>query len=388
MIAFSKFNINFGVVSNGFHFDQRPSVHICSIGSMKSKLKYLKTPNLIVWDECHHQGATTWENLYKQYPSAFHIGLTATPIRLDGKGLRKYYQDIILGPTVKWLIENKSLSEYKYFAPHKVNTESLHTAMGDYKKSEVESLMSDRAVVGDAVKEYKKFCMNKRAVVFCASVKHSQLVCEYFNAAGIKAAHLDGTTDKTIRDRCIEDLAAGRIKVLCNADIISEGFDIPSIDAAILLRPTQSLGLYLQQVGRALRPYPGKEYAIILDHVGNYERHGLPDDDREWSLDGINKKQTESVPSIKICPQCFGAIRFFPCGNCGHTPQIKKREPIKQIEGDLQEVSKEQLRKQFKKDQGRAQTLDELIALGKSRGYKKAEAWAYYVFKSRLSKRR
>lgn len=385
--TFSNVGIDFGVAANGFHFDTKPMTHICSVQSMKSRAPHLKRPSLIIWDETHHIGAATWERIFLENPQAFHIGLTATPCRLDGKGLSEFYDEMILGPSTSWLIENKFLAPFKYFAPKNIDTTKLHTSMGDYVKSEVNELVTDKKIIGDAVSEYNKYCKDKRAVVFCASVNHSLYIRDEFLKHGIQCAHLDGEHDHSYRDQVLNKFTSGEIKVLCNVDLFGEGFDLPAIDAVIMLRPTQSLGLFLQQVGRGLRTFPGKDHAIILDHVGNWQRHGLPDDEREWSLAGVNrKKKDESEKKIKICAGCFAAVEYFPCSNCGQSPEPKKRGEIEQEDGELQEVSRDQARKDFRKQQGRAQTLQDLIELGRSRGYKRPEFWAKAVFNGRRNR--
>ena len=195
--------------------------------------------------------------------------------------------------------------------------------------------------------------------------------------------------DDRLRAKLIEDLGAGRLDVLTSCDIVSEGTDIPVVTAAILLRPTQSESLYLQQVGRVLRPAPGKSHAIILDHVGNVITHGLPDMDRDWTLDGSprrGKKRDEPAPSVRQCPQCFAAHAPAPvCPACGHEYRTEVRE-LQQVEGELVELDKALLMRQRKREQGSAQSLEELIRLGAQRGYKNPRAWAQHVWNARASR--
>lgn len=337
--------------------------------------------NDILVHNCHHIGAATWTNLYKEFPNSFHIGLTATPERTDGKGLKDYFSEMILGPKYDWLIENKYLSPYKYYAPSDIDLTGIHSRMGDFVSSEINSLVNTNVMVGNAVTEYQKHCNGKRAIVFCASISHSKNVADEFIARGIKAMHVDSDTDSKDREQAINDLSTGEIKVLCNVDLFGEGVSVDSVEAVIMLRPTQSLGLFIQQAGRSLRTFPGKEHAIILDHVGNHKRHGLPDDDREWSLDG-NAKKKKQIESIKICEKCFAAIRYYPCF-CGFAPEIKSTDRTPEtVSGNLEEVQKKN-KIQFKKDQANAKTYDELCELGRLRGYKNFKAWAYFVFNSR-----
>lgn len=281
---FLKFGLSVGVVSAGMPMDHGKSIQVCSIQTLVRRLDKLAPPTFIAIDECHHATASSWSKVLHSYPDAFRVGLTATPERLDGTGLRMHFNEMIEGPTVKELIAQGYLSDYKMFAPSRVDTKGLRVRMGDYVTSDMEELVDKPTITGDAVHHYKKLCPGARALAFCISVKHSKHVCSEFNKAGIRAEHVDGTTNKQQRKESMDRFKSGETRVLTSVELFGEGVDVPAMEAAILLRPTKSLCLYLQQVGRALRPYEGKT-AIILDHVGNHERHGLPDDDREWSLD-------------------------------------------------------------------------------------------------------
>jgi superfamily II DNA or RNA helicase len=186
-------------------------------------------------------------------------------------------------------------------------------------------------------------------------------------------------------------LGDGRLKVLTSCEIINEGFDLPVVSAAILLRHTESLGLHLQQIGRVLRVSEGKKNAFILDHVGNLARHGFAEDVRDWSLDGRKKgkKSRDDEPTVNVrqCPSCYACHPPEPtCPSCGHVYEIKARE-IEVVEGQLEEVDVEALRREKKAEQGKAQTLQELIAVGMARGYKNPTGWARNVFNARQGKR-
>lgn len=390
-LAFYKAEVSHGIVANQFPQDPRPLVQICSVQTLAKRFHKQRIPQLVIWDECHHIAAGSWEKIFKAYPNAFHIGLTATPERLDGKGLRKYFSEMIRGPEVSWLIENGYLAPYRLYAPGSVSLENVRKQMGDYRKADLISVVDKPRITGDAIKEYQKVADGKRAVVFCVSVKHSEHVVSSFNAAGIRAVHVDGESDPYTRDQALKDFADGKIKILSNVDLFGEGFDLPSIEAVILLRPTQSLGLYLQQVGRALRPSPGKSEAIILDHVGNYERHGLPDELREWSLDGKKgrlQNKDASGPSLKVCDNCFAAQMpgATSCRYCNHEFPIKPRE-VEQVDGELVEVDPKQAQIKRKREQASAKTFDELVEIGKQRGYKRPYGWAKHIFNARQQKR-
>jgi len=387
--AFHKVGVYHGVISAGFAEDAKPLVQIASIQTLANRFQKLRRPKLIIWDECHHIAAGSWAKIFAAFPDAFHIGLTATPERLDGAGLGQWFTEMINGPSVSWLIENKYLSPYRLFTPTGVNLDGIHTRMGDFVKSELSAAVDKPTITGNAIREYTKRARGKRAVVFCVSVEHSKHVVSEFIAAGIKAEHVDGETDPQERDAAIRRFESGETLVLSNVELFGEGFDLPAIEVAILLRPTQSLSLHLQQVGRVLRPSPGKECALILDHAGNTERLGLPDEDRAWSLVGreqSRKSKTDQGPSVKICQKCFAAQ--FPgrqtCSYCGTPFELKPRE-VNEVEGDLVEVDPELIRR--RQEQGKSQTLEELIELGRQRGYKRPHLWAKHIFNARQAKK-
>lgn len=350
---------------------------------------------IIIMDEAHHVVADTqWGKVMEAFPSAIGLEVTATPERLDGKGLGAgvggYADRIILGPSMRWLIENGYLSPYRVFTTgNPVDLAGVKIRIGDYAKDELEERIDKPSILGDAVEHYRKEAAGLRAVAYCVSIQHSQHTAAAFNAAGIPAAHLDGDTDDGERARVIRDFADGRYTVLCNQSLFTEGFDLASvaqkdvtIDCVIDLAPTQSLSLYMQKVGRGLRPAPGK-VAIILDHAGNVLKHGLPDAEREWSLEGRKKTKrgaadNDNEPDVMVrrCPQCLAAIEPAPtCPNCGHIFPVQSRT-VEEKEGQLVELTdeaKEALRVQQRQAQGKAQTAEEMMAvLGYSRG--RAEA--------------
>jgi superfamily II DNA or RNA helicase len=387
--AFHGEGIKHGIISANYEISKTALVQIASIQTLVRRYHKYRVPNLIVWDECHHIAANSWAKIFSLYPNSVHIGLTATPERLDGTGLDKWFRVMVKGPTVAWLIENKYLSPYKLYAPGNLDLTKVRTRMGDYVGSELTSVVDKPSITGDAIKHYRRHADGKRAVVFCASIAHSKHVVTQFQEAGIPAAHVDGETDINERDTSIRRFRSGEIKILSNVELFGEGFDVPCIEAAILLRPTQSLGLYLQQVGRALRPNPGKDYAVILDHAGNCQRHGLPDDEREWTLAGREKKRGAAPPStLRVCPKCFAAARRGPsaCAYCGHIFEIESRE-VEQRDGDLSEVDVTAARKAKFIEQGQAKNLEQLIELGKRRKYRYPTHWARHIMRERENRR-
>lgn len=389
--AFALEGLKHGIIAAGFLEDKRHLVQIASVQTIARRALRYAQPRLIVWDEVHHVASRSWAELFGSFRDAFHIGLTATPERLDGQGLGTFFKEMIHGPSVQSLIEQGYLSPYKLYAPMTINTEGVHSRMGDFVKSELSNVVDKPSITGDVVAHYKKYCDGKRAIVFACSINHSKHVVEKFRAEGINAHHVDGETEADVRDRAIQDFKTGNVQVLSNVELFGEGFDVPAMEVAILMRPTQSLSLYLQQIGRSLRPFEGKATAVILDHVGNCLRHGLPDDERNWSLAGRDerraKKEGQSV-SVRVCPKCFAAQQAgVPvCKFCGFTFEGKLRK-IDEKEGELSEVDLVARRTQAKMEQGSAESLEELTRLGILRGYKFPRRWAYYVFKSRQEKK-
>jgi superfamily II DNA or RNA helicase len=297
---------------------------------------------------------------------------------------------MVKGPSVEWLISNGFLSRYKLFVPSTVDMSNVKKTMGDFNKKQVRNIVDKPTITGSAIEEYKKLGGRKKTVVFAASIEHSKHIVEQFISSGINAVHLDGETETKLRDETMQSFKEGKIDVISNVDLFGEGFDCPTIEVAILLRPTASTALYLQQVGRALRPSPGKQWAYILDHVGNCQRHGLPDEFRDWSLEGHSSKRTksDSTVRVKICPKCFAAQGpGTSCKYCGYFFPINTRlQDIKQEKGELQEVDLEKIKKSRKAEQSQAQTVNDLIVIAKNRGYNNPSAWAYHVYRARMKR--
>ena len=385
--TFAEMQIDYGVIAASYMAHEKPLIQICSVNTLINRHHKYKKPRLIVWDECQHLGASTWSKLFSYYPDAFHIGLSATPQRSDGKGFNDKFSSMVTGPTVEKLITDGWLSKYKLFAPTNVDMSGVHKRMGDYVQSDLAARYDKPSITGDAIREYKKRADEKRMLMFAVSIKHSEHCVEQFKNSGIAAKHVDGNTDRNERKQAIEDFKTGRIKVLSNVDLFGEGFDVPAAYGVIDLAPTLSLSRYLQRAGRMLRPSPDKEFAIYLDHAGNCQRHGLPCDDREWTLQGrdIRKRQNdEKTKSVKVCETCFAAqfSGTSVCQYCGTQFEIKSRQ-VDEVEGELEEISKTEAALLRKSEQGSAATLDALVALGERRGYKRPFMWAKYVYNSR-----
>ena len=329
MATFDEFGIPYGVIAAGWPVDKRRKIQIASIQTLARRLKYIEPPQMLVIDEAHHVPARQWSAVLAAFPGCWRVGLTATPERLDGKGLAPWFDRIVEGPSVPDLIRDGHLADFKIYCPAAPDMRGAHTKMGDYVRSEIGEKMDRPTITGDAIAHYRRLAPGKRFLARGVSLEHSKNICRAFNDAGIAARHVDGDTPGDDRDRAMRDFREGRILGLANVELFSEGLDVPGIEAAIDLRPTQSLTLWLQFCGRALRPAYGKPHAIILDHAGNARRHGLPDDQREWSLIGREKKTMNGngASVVKICPSCFGAQRPGQkmCRYCGAMRSEERR---------------------------------------------------------------
>jgi superfamily II DNA or RNA helicase len=312
---------------------------------------------------------------------------------LDGRPLGDIYDVLIEGVDVKWLIQNHRLAPYEYYAPMAVDTSEVRTVAGDFVVSELEKIMTGRAIYGNVVESYRKFAAGERTIAYCVSVRHARETAEAFSAAGIRAEVLSSGTPTLQRARVMDDFKAGKITVLCNVGIIAEGISIDEVTCCMLLRPTESVALGIQQMMRCMRYLPGKT-AKIIDCVGNYTRIGLPDDDREWSLGKPLKKRSQCDENgnfyIRCCPECFMTFATAPvCPFCGaeyplHPTEIQVHEAIELARITAEQTARiEQEKKAARMEQGRAETFEDLVKLGRQRGYRSPAAWAAKVMRGR-----
>lgn len=241
----------------------------CNVGMVQSvarKLDKITPPNFIITDEGHHGLSSTYLKIYEHFPNAKRLFLTATPRRTSGEGLGEVSDDIIEGVSTKWLIENHYLAPYEYYSSVLIDCEKLKIRKGEYDQNSILQEIDKTQIYGSVIDGYQRFCNNKKAICFCASIEHSKKVANAFNRIGIKAAHLDGKTPKEERKSIMNKFRSGGITILCNYEIISEGLSVDDCEACLLLRPTKSLILFIQSSMRCMRYQEGKT-AIILDFV-------------------------------------------------------------------------------------------------------------------------
>lgn len=368
------------------------SARIEMILTEANRLGRYERPGLIITDEAHLSRSSSWMKVLDYY-NTYTVGFTATPIRLDGKPLGDIYDTLVTGVSVRWLIDNHRLAPYEYYAPTVVETDDLKVQMGDYIIKDLESLMIDRAIYSDVLRSWERIAKGEKTIAYCVSVKHARETAELFSAAGYPAVEIDGGTPPKQRAEIMQDFRNGKIMVLCNVGIISEGVSIDDVTCCLLLRPTESHALFWQQGMRSMRYQPSK-VAKVIDCVGNYTRNPLFDADVEWSLTESIKKKPKLNPEgdffIRSCPKCFMVFKTAPvCPYCGteyplHPREIEAHENIELARITAEQAEEaERKRKEARKQQGRAQTFPELLEIGRARGYKNPAAWARFVMKGR-----
>ena len=368
--TFTAMGIQHGLIAAGAAKEYDLPVQIASVQTLIHRLHEVQPPDLLICDECHHIVANTYRRILEHFAAAYVLGVTATPERIGGQGLGEIFQSLVLGPTAAELIAAGNLTPYDYYAPpSKFDPAAAHVRFGEYVKGDLIHQMDDADVIGDIVKNYQNLAAGRRAICYCINRAHSEHVAASFRAVGISAVHIDGETHKTVRARTVEDFRLGKIRILCNAELLGEGFDVPAMEAVILARPTASLTLYIQQSMRPLRPDPANpdKRAVIIDHVGNVFQHGMPDEERAWTLETRKKKPRSS--SIKVCPACYTAVpstaRVCPCGHAfAAAPEERK---YTERDGTLTKI--EEIKRKKRQEVGMARSVADLTAIALKRGY-------------------
>ena len=343
-----------GIIAANRGMDLSHAVQVASVQTLARRLHLLPRDffQLVIIDEAHHSNAKQWADTLQHFQQAHLLGVSATPCRLDGQGLGDHYQAMVQGPSAQWLTDNGYLARARVLAPPGFSSDGLRKRMGDFDTKEAEHRVG--TIMGDCFSHYRKHLNGQTAIAFCCSVAHAEAVASLFLSHGVPAASIDGKMTTEQRRDLLQALGIGRIKVLTSCALIGEGVDVPSVGGCILLRPTQSVGLHLQMIGRCLRP-SGDKVAVVLDHVGNTLRLGHHLEEREWTLDGAVKRDREQAPSVKVCPVCFAtsASAVQVCPDCGHVFAPQETRELKVVEGELQEL----VTRQRKREQGSAQKI-------------------------------
>lgn len=352
------------------------------IGMVQRRSAPTTTPTLIIFDEAHHATASQWKNITERYPDAFIVGLTATPKRSDGTTLSNEFDYLVEGVSADWLIKNNYLAPYDYYAPSltTINPSDILIERGrDYDGSAIGSIMLKNKIYGD-IKKYLH--PNRKTIIYSPSVEFSR------SLSVLNITHIDGSTPTNERDDIINKFRTGEIMHLSNVDLFGEGFDIPDCEVVILLRPTKSTTLFIQQTMRALRYQPNKR-ATIYDLVGNVFTHGLPTDFKDWTLCGSIKPKPRAADEVKIrmCTKCFRVYSGISpkCPYCENDNGQTQAEIKQEQEAELIKLENIK-RRELRYEEYKATTLEELIALGISRGYKNPRYWANHKLKGRRNK--
>lgn len=381
--TFVRFQVKHGIIAAGYAANPFALAQVASADTLRNRLAALKGCALLVVDECHLWHSRTRKLIIDaaREHGCKILGLSATPIRLDGKPLGDLFDEMILGPDESWLIERGHLAQYRAYAPARPELDGIASRMGDYSTASAREKLDKPAIRGDAVETWKKYASGLRTVVYCIDRKHGQNVLDTYRAAGVAAAYIDGETPRAEKNRIINALADGHIHVLVSVELLTTGFDLSSfvdrdvsIQCVQLLRPTKSLQLAIQMMMRCMTAQEGE--AIILDHVNiilntdGTTNHGFPDDEREWSLEGRAGRMQEGVPrlDVKQCESCFGAYRAAlpACPYCASERVVKERK-VEIIEAELAEI---QRKAQVKRDTRSARDLDSVARLAVERGYR------------------
>lgn len=337
---------------------------------------WMRSVTLWVTDEAHHLlEENKWGKAAALFPNAHGLGVTATPRRADGLGLGSHHDGVfdhmIEGPTMRWLIDNGYLTDYRIFAPPSdfdVSAVAVGST-GDFSAPQLRQAARKSHIIGDVVSHYQRIAPDKLGVVFATDIELATNIAEQFVSQGVAAAVISSKNSNKERADILRKFKRRQLTVLVNVDLFGEGFDLPAIEVVVFARPTMSFALYIQQFGRALRLMEGKERAIIIDHVGNVERHGLPDRPQIWTLDRRDRRgRTEKDPDLIPVKTCQGCTAVYEathdsCPFCGHYNEPVGRSRPEQVDGNLFELDPSVLAEM----RGEVERIDESPAALRSR---------------------
>ena len=382
-----QFGIDHGVVMAS-HWRRRPHARVQVASIQTLTRRQFPEADLIIIDEAHLSLAKSYLDVIESLPKAVVLGLTATPIRADGKPLSAIYHDIVPVSDVAQLIRMGYLVRPRHYAPERPDLTAIGIRGSDYDEQELAVAVDRPDLIGNIVGHWRSIALGRTTAVFAVNIRHSLHIIEQFKAAGVRAEHVDGTTPKHEREKILKRFASGETTVVSNVGVFTEGYDNPRISAVILARPTMSLALYLQMAGRGLRTQDGKRDCIILDHAGCAHAHGFIDEDREWSLESRKKKRGEQKREapVRTCDQCYAAYPAASraCPECGYEPERRPSEITEDASHGLVEITDEmraKLKRERIREEAKAQTLEDLLALARARGY--APGWAHHRWQAR-----
>lgn len=357
--------------------------------ALRSRKLTLPPFDRIIVDEAHIGMSARFLELLSLWPDAQIVGLTATPCRSDGKALGQVYEEMIEVANYQELTEQGYLVPARFFSVSEPDLRKVRTTAGDYNQGDLDKAMNRAELVGDIVEHWLEHAATRRTVVFATSIAHSVALAKQFIEHGVSAEHVDASTPQSARDEIFERFSLGITQVLTNCTLASVGFDLPELDCVVFARPTKSLGLYLQMLGRGLRPAPGKRDCLVLDHAGNVHRHGFATDERYWTLHGkyaVDEQRTRAAKEKKkeagvvalTCPNCkycFEGSR--QCPNCGYWFPAKAKA-VETREGKLQEIGS---KPRPDTPENRMRFYFELHGYGELKNY--SAGWAAHKYKEK-----
>lgn len=387
---FTSSALNHSFVASKFPFDPSATLFLAGVQTLIKRMANVLPPRLVIVDECHHAVSKTYAEILKQWPDAYILGLTATPERLDGRGLGEQYDTMVLGPSPRWLIDNGYLSDYDLFAPDIPDMTGVPSIGGDYQRDAAAERLNRPKLVGSIVEHYLELGRGQQGIVFAQNRKHSRDIAAAFTGNGIPAMHVDGDTPTDERDRFDDAFRAEDIRIAVNVALLGEGYDVPNIGYLGVGARTKSLINWLQWNGRPLR-YVFRKRAVICDHGGNaLPSHlggsglGLPDDDRDWSLEGRSTRGPTKEKDWTSITQCLDCYRVYPsavshCPGCASERKAQP-QPIRETAGKLSKLEREELQKALtrkrKQEEWACSSYKEFISLAHVRGYEWPVQWA------------
>lgn len=368
--------LSVGIVMADFAPMPLSRVQVASVQTLVRREK--PHARLIVIDEAHHATASTYGQILDAYPEAARVGLTATPFRLDGRGLGDLFGELVVAATTKELCDMGVLHAPKVWCSKSPDLRGVKVIAGDYAPGALSKRTNTEALNADVVQTWLKHARGRRTVAFAVDVEHSLAITKAFQAEGIAAEHLDGSTPRDVRDAILKRLAAGTTQIVSNCMVLTEGWDLPALECAIVARPTASLNLHLQMIGRVMRACEGKGGAIVLDHAGNHHVHGLVTRRLDYSLDGKTRVGHSEPLGLRRCSACglMFDIGENQCPDCGWMPTPAERErPDIHGNGELSEFDDASF-------EYRQQVWNLIEAEREAMGYR--EGWSLYRFQERF----
>jgi DNA repair protein RadD len=386
--------IDHGIIQAGYPAQLHMPVQVASIQTLHARAVrgnkvQMPEAELVIVDEAHHVRATSYQKILDKFPDATVLGLTATPCRGDGRGLGNTFDVLVEGPSIPDLIKDGFLVQTKVYAPYRPDLTGVKIRQGDYAENQLQQRMDTDQLVGDIVTHWFRLAERRRTVVFASGVAHSHHLRDEFRRAGVNAEHVDGSTPNEERDAILAKLAKGTVEVVCNCMVLTEGWDCPEVSCIVLARPTKSMGLFRQMVGRVLRPATGKTDCLVLDHAGAVFEHGFVDEPVRWTLDSDRRataplqalRGNGAAPSLVACPEC-SAVRWKgkPCPACGWTPRGRSAD-VEVVDGELAEATRNRTVKE-PRVWNRSEFYQMVSYVGIQRGYK--EGWAAVKYKEKF----